>query len=116
MNETTFPFTIEPSALDEFRKILAKSGAEGGFVRVGIKGGGCSGFEYLFKVDTTVREGDFILETDGLMIHCDPKSAKFLEGATLKFTGNMLGAKFQFENPNAQRSCGCGTSFTPKSL
>ena len=57
---------------------------------------------------------DLATEIDGVRIVCDAKSAVYLQGSTLDFTGNLIGGGFQFENPNAARSCGCGTSFTPK--
>lgn len=109
----SFPITIEPAALDMLRRALSRRGEDGSFVRLGVKGGGCSGFEYLTKLDTVLREGDLVLEIEGMRIVCDPKSARFLEGARLVATGNLLGGGLKFENPNAERSCGCGTSFTP---
>ena len=67
------------------------------------------------ELDTVRRPIDIVLDVDGVSIVCDSKSAKFLEGATFDYTGNLIGGGFKFENPNAARSCGCGTSFTPKS-
>lgn len=110
----TFPITITDRALDQVRRLIAKDGRPGVVLRLGVKGGGCSGFEYLMKLDTLRREGDFVLEHEGATIVCDPKSAAFVEGSVFDYTGNLIGGGFKFENPNAARSCGCGTSFTPK--
>ncbi|MBX7131674.1 MAG: iron-sulfur cluster assembly accessory protein [Fimbriimonadaceae bacterium] len=109
-----FPITITAEAADQLRKLIARKGEAGAFVRVGVKGGGCSGFEYVLKIDTREIDGDAVLLLDELKVVCDPKSAEFLLGATLSLSGNLIGGGFTFENPNAQRSCGCGTSFTPR--
>lgn len=111
----SFPVSLSPPAIAQLKRLLAKDGRAEAFLRVGVKGGGCSGFEYVMRLDTTLRSGDLEAEFDGARIVCDPKSAKFLEGSTLEYTGNLIGGGFKFENPNAARSCGCGTSFTPKS-
>ncbi|MDH4388743.1 MAG: iron-sulfur cluster assembly accessory protein [Fimbriimonas sp.] len=110
-----FPIAITDSALAQIKRIVAKDGREGVFLRLGVKGGGCSGFEYRMELDTVRRPIDLELVIDDVTVVCDSKSAKFLEGSTFNYTGNLIGGGFQFENPNAARSCGCGTSFTPKS-
>lgn len=109
-----FPVTITAAALAQVKRIVAKDGRDGVFLRLGVKGGGCSGFEYLMKLDTESKTIDQAITIDGVTIVCDSKSAKFLEGSTFDYTGNLIGGGFQFTNPNAARSCGCGTSFTPK--
>jgi iron-sulfur cluster assembly protein len=110
-----FPVSITDAALAQIKRIVAKDGREGVFLRLGVKGGGCSGFEYRMELDTVRRPIDIELVIDDVTVVCDNKSAKFLEGSTFNYTGNLIGGGFQFENPNAARSCGCGTSFTPKS-
>ncbi len=110
-----FPIAITDAALAQIKRIVAKDGREGVFLRLGVKGGGCSGFEYRMELDTVRRPIDLELVIDDVTVVCDSKSAKFLEGSTFNYTGNLIGGGFQFENPNAARSCGCGTSFTPKS-
>jgi iron-sulfur cluster assembly protein len=110
-----FPIAITDAALAQIKRIVAKDGREGVFLRLGVKGGGCSGFEYRMELDTVRRPIDLELVIDDVTVVCDGKSAKFLEGSTFNYTGNLIGGGFQFENPNAARSCGCGTSFTPKS-
>jgi iron-sulfur cluster assembly protein len=110
-----FPVQISPEAIARLKKLVEKDGRAGVFLRVGVKGGGCSGMEYVMKLDTARKPIDLSIEVEGVEVVCDSKSAAFLEGATLAYTGNLVGGGFKFENPNAQRSCGCGTSFTPRS-
>lgn len=109
-----FPVRVSDGALAQIKRILAKDGRPEAFLRVGVKGGGCSGLEYVLKLDTALRESDYVTDWDGVRVVCDPKSAKFLSGSELVYTGNLIGGGFKFENPNAGRSCGCGTSFMPK--
>jgi iron-sulfur cluster assembly protein len=114
MSESAFPVTLGPAVVREFKKLIARKGETGTFVRLGVKGGGCSGFEYVIKLETKSLPIDFAVEIDGVRFVCDSKSAEFLVGSEVIFTGNLLGGgAFQFKNPNAARSCGCGTSFTP---
>ncbi|MCB0826624.1 MAG: iron-sulfur cluster assembly accessory protein [Armatimonadetes bacterium] len=109
-----FPVSVTPEAVEQIKGLIARKGNEGSFLRIGVKGGGCSGLEYLFRLDEKRLPIDQSLIVDGVEIVCDSKSAEFLRGATLVYTGNLMGGGFAFENPNAERSCGCGTSFTPK--
>jgi len=109
-----FPVEISPEALAQLQRLLVRKGDAGSFLRIGVKGGGCSGFEYMFKIENDPREGDLVTHFGDLKVVCDPKSATFLTGAKIIWTGNLMSGGFGFENPNAARSCGCGTSFTPK--
>lgn len=111
---TPFPVAPTEGALARLRQLIAKDAREGAFLRVGIKGGGCSGLEYVLRIDVTPTPYDLAEEFEGVRIVCDAKSAVYLQGSTLDFTGNLIGGGFQFQNPNAARNCGCGTSFTPK--
>lgn len=110
-----FPVLVSEKALAQLRRVVAKDGRSNVFLRIGLKGGGCSGLEYVLKLDDKPRETDLSAKWGELEVRCDPKSAKFLVGSTLEYTGNLIGGGFAFENPNAARKCGCGTSFTPKS-
>lgn len=114
-DQTPFPVEIAPEAISQLHNLLKRKGKEGSFIRLGVKGGGCSGLEYVLKIDDQRLPNDLQLTPNDLLIACDPKSAKFLKGSKLIYTGNLMGGGFEFQNPNAQRSCGCGTSFTPKS-
>lgn len=109
----SFPITLTAEAQEHLKKLLARKGDANSFIRVGVKGGGCSGLEYVIRIETARRADDLVFHGDGLDVLCDPKSAEFLQGATLVYTGNLIGGGFTFENPNAKRNCGCGTSFTP---
>lgn len=109
-----FPVEITPEAWKQIHGLVARKGNPDTFLRIGVKGGGCSGLEYVFKLDDTPKPIDLFTEHEGVKVACDSKSAEFLQGATLVYTGNLLGGGFAFQNPNATRSCGCGTSFTPK--
>jgi len=111
-----FPITISDRALAQLKRLVAKDGRPDVFLRVGVKGGGCSGFEYVTRLDTVRKSIDLVLDIDGVRVVCDAKSAVFLRGAVFDYTGNLIGGGFKFDNPNVSRSCGCGTSFTPKNL
>lgn len=110
----TFPVEIEEAALVQLRRMLARKHNPDAFVRIGVKGGGCSGFEYVIKIDDKPTKFDIRVELDGVPVVSDTRSAKYLQGAVVKSTKNLLNNGLTVENPNASRSCGCGTSFTPK--
>ena len=106
-----FPVSFTPEAMARIKVILIKEAKP--ILRVGVKGGGCSGFEYVLRGENAIRESDLQTIEDGIQIICDPKSAEILDGTNLDYTGNLMGG-FKFDNPNAARSCGCGTSFSLK--
>jgi iron-sulfur cluster assembly protein len=81
-------------------------------LRVGIKGGGCSGFSYTLGFDDEVGETDQVFDFDGLRVVCDPKSFLYLSGTELDFEESLMGRGFKFGNPNASKTCGCGESFS----
>jgi len=80
-------------------------------LRVGVKGGGCSGFSYLLDLTETQKETDEVFEQHGIKVICDPKSLLYLSGTTVDFRDEIMGRGFVFNNPNATTSCGCGSSF-----
>ncbi len=80
-------------------------------LRVGVKGGGCSGLSYSLGFDKEAREGDKILTIDGVQLFIDPKSLFYLSGTQLDYTDGLNGRGFVFNNPNASKTCGCGSSF-----
>lgn len=82
------------------------------YVRVGVKSGGCSGLSYELKFDNTSREEDKIFEDNAVKIIIDKKSFLYLVGTTLEYSGGLNGKGFVFNNPNANRTCGCGESFS----
>jgi len=83
-----------------------------GFVRVGVEGGGCSGLSYQLKFDTELKDNDKVFEDKGLKLVVDKKSFLYLVGTELDFSDGLNGKGFQFHNPNASRTCGCGESFS----
>ena len=82
------------------------------FIRVGVKSGGCSGLEYVLKFDKEKTDADQIFEDNGIKIIVDKKSILYLAGTTLEYSGGLNGKGFIFNNPNANRTCGCGESFS----
>lgn len=82
------------------------------FVRVGVKSGGCSGLSYELTFDKKNKEDDSVFEDNGVKIIVDKKSFLYLVGTTLEYSGGLNGTGFVFNNPNAQRTCGCGESFS----
>lgn len=116
------PTSTVPATLEQFqvtpraaRKViqLAEKAGRAAVLRVGVRGGGCSGLSYFWDFDDAPRAHDLVRVIDGLTVICDPKSLKFLMGAELDYEDrNLLKAGFKFNNPNAKRSCSCGESFT----
>ncbi|MCH7908549.1 MAG: iron-sulfur cluster assembly accessory protein [Candidatus Hydrogenedentes bacterium] len=100
-----------PSAIVELKSLLAKEpdGVDG--VRMAVKGGGCSGMSYVLDFDKE-REGDNIVEQDGVRFYMDRKSTIYLKGIQLDFKEGLQGKGFVFQNPNATNTCGCGESFS----
>lgn len=81
-------------------------------LRVFVQGGGCSGFQYGFTFDTEVNEDDFELEFDGVRVTVDSMSSSYLQDAEIDFVESLNGSSFSIKNPNAQTTCGCGSSFS----
>ena len=105
---------VTEKAVKRIRAVLAKekiSPEEGG-LRLGVKGGGCSGLSYSITFDTHPRERDRIFTFDGVRVFIDPKSFVYLNGMTLDYEETLMRQGFNFINPNSTRSCGCGTSFS----
>jgi|SRR5580765_7924379 iron-sulfur cluster assembly accessory protein len=102
---------VTPSAVQQLRTLL-EGQPEGGQkgLRVQVAKGGCSGLQYEMALDQK-REGDAVTEQDGVQFLIDTESAAYLEGATLDFRDGLTGAGFHIVNPNASRTCGCGSSF-----
>ena len=104
---------VTERAAKEVARIIAEQKLpEGTALRVGVKGGGCSGFSYTLGFDDTFSEVDQVSEVAGVRVVCDPKSFLYLNGTEIDFEDNLMGRGFKFGNPNAAKSCGCGESFT----
>lgn len=103
---------LTPSAVDRVRELLRKEGlGPEHALRVAVVGGGCSGYSYQLDFDDGAREGDEILDFDGVRVRVDPESARLLAGMEIDFVVRLHGGGFKFSNPNAATTCGCGTSF-----
>ncbi|HEY1962479.1 MAG TPA: iron-sulfur cluster insertion protein ErpA [Rhizomicrobium sp.] len=105
------PVTISERAAKRVAEIL-NSEPQPAMLRVAVTGGGCSGFQYNFALDDTRSDDDLVLERDGATVLIDSMSLDFLRGAEIDFVDDLIGAAFKINNPNAQSSCGCGTSFS----
>ena len=102
---------IPPTVTDRaFKKI--ESSCESRILRVAVKGGGCSGFQYVFEVVDQVNENDKVFEKYNCRVIIDNTSLQFLEGAEIDYSEELIGSSFKISNPNATSSCGCGTSFS----
>jgi iron-sulfur cluster assembly protein len=103
---------ITPRAAQEIRKVKTDNKIpEGHALRLGVKGGGCSGMTYVLAFDENPRSGDTTYEMEGITVYIDPKSQFYLSGTTLDFSDGLNGRGFVFNNPNATKTCGCGSSF-----
>ncbi|WP_417477787.1 iron-sulfur cluster insertion protein ErpA [Maricaulis sp.] len=107
----TTPVTLSANAARQINTIIA-SQAAANLLRIGVVGGGCSGFSYTFDLDTQVQPDDLLLERDGAKVVIDEASLPFLEGSEIDYVDELIGASFQIRNPNATAACGCGTSFS----
>ncbi len=105
---------ITEKAAEEIRAILGRQNqpVDKVYLRVAVKGGGCSGFQYAMDLTDTKGEFDEEAVSHGIRIISDPKSLLFLDGTTIDFKDELMGRSFVFQNPNATRSCGCGSSFS----
>ncbi len=104
---------ISDRAAKEIKKVMAENNiAETAGLRMGVKGGGCSGFSYMLGFDENSHETDKVIESNGVRVFVDEKSLQYLAGITLDYQDGLSGKGFTFENPNATRTCGCGHSFS----
>ncbi len=104
---------LSDNASKQIVKLLVKQELPGGGLRVGIKAGGCSGFEYVFAWEAAPRDGDQVFEgAEGARIFVDPKSLRFLEGTELDYDTSLISRGFTLNNPHAKSTCGCGHSFS----
>ena len=104
--------TITQEAKNKAMILMMEDGKPDSFIRVGVKGGGCSGLSYLLEFDNILREDDKVFEDNGIKIVVDKKSFLYLVGTELDYSGGLNGKGFVFNNPNSERECGCGQSFS----
>ncbi len=104
------PVTLSATAAARVKKVLSTE-APGSVLRVGVDGGGCSGFQYTFTIVAEAAPDDLVLERDGAVVVVDPLSVDYMSGSEIDFVDDLIGQSFKIHNPNATASCGCGTSF-----
>lgn len=111
--ETQAPIiSLTNAALLEVKRLLNVQGIEEGGLRLGVKGGGCSGLSYTINFDDKIGQYDQVYEIDGIKVIVDAKSAIYLQGTQLDYQKDLMGGNFKFLNPNANKTCGCGESFS----
>jgi iron-sulfur cluster assembly protein len=104
---------ISERAAKEIKRVMSENSIpETAGLRMGVKGGGCSGFSYALGFDETSHETDRVIETRGVRVFIDERSLPYLAGVTLDYQDGLSGKGFTFDNPNATRTCGCGHSFS----
>jgi iron-sulfur cluster assembly protein len=104
--------SLTDKAVSEVKKIMAENKITPDYVlRIGVKGGGCSGLSYTLGFDSEVKDMDKILEFSGVKVAVDWKSILYLTGTTVDYTDGLNGKGFVFNNPTAKKTCGCGSSF-----
>jgi|TARA_Y100000817_G_scaffold155814_1_gene121795 iron-sulfur cluster assembly protein len=104
--------TLSSAAADKVRSSLKIEKKEGYYLRMSVEGGGCSGMNYKMTFDKEEKEFDKIFESEGIKIICDLQSWMYLKGTNVEYSDDMLNGGFKISNPNAERTCGCGTSFS----
>jgi iron-sulfur cluster assembly protein len=105
--------TVTETAATQMAKLLARQPGGATGLRVGVKAGGCSGFEYVFAWEAAPGETDLVFDgPGGVRVWIDPRSHRLLDGTTLDYDTSLMSRGFVFQNPNAKNTCGCGTSFS----
>lgn len=113
MNEVINEIKVSERAAKQVKTIMNENQVPEGYgLRVGVKGGGCSGLTYTLGFDGEPREGDTVIEENGVKLFVDGKSLFYLMGTILDFSDGLNGRGFIFNNPNASKTCGCGESFS----
>lgn len=106
------PILITEAAAKAIKNAIKEDGEEGDGLRVSVVGGGCSGYQYNLDFEKETRMGDIVIDCEGVSVYVDSISAGYLKGTTLDFVSGLQGTGFKFNNPNAKRTCGCGSSFS----
>lgn len=105
--------TLTDSAVEKLKDLLAEENNPDLKLRTFVQGGGCSGMQYGFTFDEIANEDDWEEDFDGVKILIDSMSATYLDGAKIDYKEDLMGASFSIDNPNAETTCGCGSSFSP---
>jgi iron-sulfur cluster insertion protein len=104
---------LTESAVGKIRDLIAEENNPDLKLRIFVQGGGCSGMSYGFTFDEIANEDDFDLDINGVHLLVDSMSSQYLQGAKINYKEDLMGSQFAIENPNAQTTCGCGSSFSP---
>ncbi|MDA8019912.1 MAG: iron-sulfur cluster insertion protein ErpA [Thermoanaerobaculia bacterium] len=111
--DANIPVTLTAKAVEMVKTTRSQDGIEASYgLRIAVRGGGCSGFEYALDFEDETRDTDMVYDQGGLRIIVDPVSARYLVGTEIDYVFGMQGAGFKFNNPNAMGTCGCGSSFS----
>jgi iron-sulfur cluster assembly protein len=102
--------TLSDIAAEKIRGFIAQQETPEAGLRIGVRGGGCSGFQYALALDEK-RDDDLVFEYDGINLFVDPASMRYVEGSEVDYAESLMGAGFEVKNPNVVASCGCGSSF-----
>jgi iron-sulfur cluster assembly accessory protein len=103
--------TLTDKAVEMVKDAMQREGLDGYGIRIGVMGGGCSGFQYSMDFENEPKDGDVTLEQGGIRLFVDAMSSMYLQGVTVDYVVGLQGAGFKFNNPNAKSTCGCGSSF-----
>lgn len=106
------PITLTPNAIGKVKEIMAQQNPVPAGLRVGVVGGGCSGFSYSMQFENSAGMMDKVFDFDGLKVYVDATSVMYLNGCVVDFVETLEGAGFKFDNPNVKSTCGCGSSFS----
>jgi iron-sulfur cluster assembly protein len=104
--------TVKPGAVKQLKTVMKSSGKNNYLLRLSVEGGGCSGMTYKMDFEEKKSEFDKVFESNGLTIVCDLKSWLYLQDVEIDYSNDLLNGGFKINNPNAERTCGCGTSFS----
>ena len=104
---------MKPNAIAKVKELIAEENQPNLKLRMFVSGGGCSGFQYGFTFEEEAQEDDWVLDFDGVTLLIDSMSGQYVQGAEVDYTESLQGSQFSIKNPNAQTTCGCGSSFSP---
>lgn len=105
--------TMKPGAIAKVKELIAEEGIAELKLRMFVSGGGCSGMQYGFTFEESANDDDWVLDFDGVTLLIDSMSGQYVQGAEVDYTESLQGSQFSIKNPNAQTTCGCGSSFSP---
>ena len=103
---------MKPNAIAKVKELIAEENQPNLKLRMFVSGGGCSGFQYGFTFEEEAQEDDWVLDFDGVTLLIDSMSGQYVQGAEVDYTESLQGSQFSIKNPNAQTTCGCGSSFS----